>query len=225
MSKDKPHSDEEELRRNIRAEIEKRDRERREARQQKEAQRAASEQTEIRRRIYREELRKYYRDRPGYREVINDDGEVDFVPEEEAAEGHLLFDDVMEDPYQARKWQKVILLFSIFFACVAAVALYFILHEGKGTIQVYCNVPQARVILDATPTDHYTNAKIEALPAGEHFVTVEKPGYTVEGSQVQKVDLKDGENKVVTFTLIKVDESSQGSVSSEPPSEEGGTKP
>ena len=221
MSKDKQHSDEEELRRAIRAEIEKHDRERREARQQKEAQRAASEQTEIKRRIYREELRKYYGDRPGYREVISDDGEVDFVPETEAAEGPLLFDDVMEDPYQARKWQKVILLFSILFACLAAVALYFILHEGRGTIQVYCNVPQARIILDATPTDHYTNAKIEALPAGEHFITVEKPGYEINGQKVQKVDLKDGENKVVTFTLAKVDESGQGAASSEPSSGEG----
>lgn len=218
MSTEEQYLDDNELRRAIRAEIEQRDKERQKNRQRKEEQRNASEMAERKRRIYREELHRYYLNRPGYRKVVGEDGEPDWVPVEEANESNLVYDEVLEDPTEARKGQKIMWSLSVVFVLVMAVILYAMLHEGKGTIQVYCNIPQAQIILDASATDNYTqmssdntfSATIGEVPAGEHLITVEKPGYQIDGEIVRRIELRGGKQVAVTFNLIPIADSETG---------------
>ncbi len=206
MSDQERYSDEEELRRSIRAEIEQRDLERRRSQRKKDARKSASEQAETKRRIYREELNKYYQNRPGYKEVIGEDGETEWIHEEEAKENSELFDQVVEDPIHARRSQKLNLIIYGIVAVLAAIFIVFLLYEGEGTILVSSNVKGASIILDAVPTDKQTDATVVEVSAGEHLITVEKEGYQIVGEAVIEVDLKKGENKLVTFILEPVHE-------------------
>lgn len=193
---------EEELRRTIRAEIEERERQRKESFRQRMAHEAAQVEAERRRQIYQEELRKFYSSRPGYREVIGEDGEVDWIPEEEASQSGMLFDEVLEDPGVARKRMKIVIGFAAFLIVAVIASLFIILYEGTGTIQVLSNIEGARVILDGVPLSHNTDALLEEIPAGEHVITVEKDGYRIEGDMVRKIELKGGQKEVVSFTLV-----------------------
>lgn len=111
-----------------------------------------------------------------------------------------------DDPIRARKTQIITLFFGLFTAALVGSGLYFILHEGIGTIQVVCNVPEARVVMDAANTEYYTDAILQGIPAGEHLITVEKPGYRIEGEWIRRVELKSGEEAVLSFVLVPVDD-------------------
>lgn len=193
---------EEELRHTIRAEIEQREHQRKESFKQRMVHQAAQVEAERRRQIYQEELRKFYSNRPGYREVIAEDGEVDWVPEEETSQNGVLFDEVLEDPSVARKRMKIVVSFAAFLIVAVVASLFIFLYEGTGTIQVLSNVEGARVILDGVPLSHSTDALIEEIPAGEHVITVEKAGYRIVGDLVRKIELKGGQKEVVSFTLV-----------------------
>lgn len=206
MPKDQHYSEDEEFRRAIRAEIEQRDQELIKARRKKINQKLRDEKAEIKRRIYLEEKRKYYQNRAGYREVVDEDGETDWIPEG-AEEDELLYDENINVPSDIRSWKKVFYVVAVLFIAIIGGALYLILHEGKGTIHVTCNVPQARIILNAAPTEYFTDATIEQIPAGQHLITVEKPGFTIDGEMIQKINLKSGEDKVINFILVAIDES------------------
>ena len=227
---DQAHNlDDEELRAEIRAEIEQRDRERSKERQQREEQRNANELAERKRRIYSEEMHRYYLNRPGYKKVIREDGEPDWIPIEQEAEEQELFDEVMEDPIDARKKQRGIFLITVLIIVAASVIIYLLLHEGKGTIQIYCNVPDARVIMDATPTQSLTaaggdsgfTAILKEVPSGQHLITVDKPGYVVDGESIQKVEIRGGENKIITFVLVPQSQTGTNEIPEKPPVSEG----
>jgi len=221
--------DDEELRRQIRAEIELRDKERSKARQQREERKAANETAERKRRIYREELHRYYQNRPGYKKIIRDDGEPDWIPVDQVDKEEELFDEVLEDPLEARKRQKAIFLIFALLAVAVSVFFYLLLHEGKGTIQVYCNVPEARIILDAAPTQFYTTASgsggfaaiLKEVPSGEHFITVDKSGYVVDGEAIRKIELGGGDSEIITFTLVPQSQSETGETQAKPDASEG----
>ncbi|RJP81330.1 MAG: PEGA domain-containing protein [Candidatus Zixiibacteriota bacterium] len=196
-----PISDDEELRQSIRREIEERDRQRHEQNEKRESVRSANAEAEKRRRIYQEELRRYYQDKPGYREVIRDDGEVDWVPEAEVRHNAALFDEVLEDPDVARKKMRYVLLASAGVLAILAAVIFAFLSEGSGNIQVITNVPGAQIIIDGQPRDLLTDAVIEEEPAGEHYVTVALEGYRIQGQPVRRVDLKGGKTEVLHFNL------------------------
>lgn len=193
--------DDEELRRQIRAEIEERDRQRQMKSRQNESARSANEEAEKRRRIYQEELRKYYQDKPGYRQVVREDGETDWVPEHEARRDAELFEEVLEDPDEARSRMKWIVMLAAAVVIVFAVGIYMMLHENKGNIQVTCNMRGAEVILDTTPLGQYTDYTIREVPAGEHVVTVALDGYKVQGDPVRHLRLKGGKTEQLSFVL------------------------
>lgn len=193
--------DDEELRRSIRAEIEARDRHRQQQDELKQAARSAGDHAGRRRRIYQEELRRYYQNRPGYREVIREDGEIDWIPEIEARQGEKLFDEVLEDPAEAKKRLGAILSVSALLVAAAVVIFFLFLSNRTGAIQVVANVPGAQVVLDATPLDFFTNATVKEIPAGEHVVTVQKAGYIVLGEPIQRIKLHGGRTEVLSFTL------------------------
>jgi len=204
MPEERPRSDDEDLRRSIRAEIEQRDLLRKESYQQRATRRSDNAEAERKRRIYQDELRKFYQNREGYREVIGEDGEVDWIPEEESSTSEMLLDEVLEDPAVARRRLKLSLGFTALLVLAVVTSVYLFLHEGSGSIQVLCNVTDARIILDGTPIGHGINDLIEEVPAGEHVITIEKPGYRIEGQTVRKIELKGGGKEVVLFTLVPV---------------------
>ncbi len=210
MTSDNNHLNEEELRRAIRAEIEQRDLENRRQQQRKQARKEASEHAEAKRRIYKEELRRYYQNRPGYKEIMGEDGETEWVAEDEAKDNEILFDPVAEDPMQARKFQKYLfLVFSVVIIMAGALLIY-LLGEGEGTIIVTCNVKGAAIVLDAVNTNYYTDDTVYDVPSGEHFVTVEKSGYRIVGDEVTRVDIRKGEDVRVSFILEVESETSSG---------------
>ncbi|MCX6640141.1 MAG: PEGA domain-containing protein [bacterium] len=198
MSQENDHIDEDQLRQEIRAEIEQREQELLKAREHK-RDHTQFDVAERKRQLYQEELRKFYQQRPGYREVVAEDGEIDWVLEED--ERKDLFDEVLEDPADARKRQKLFMIIGALVTITLALIIYLLLHQGEGSIQVNCNVLDAQVLLDATPLSQRPGELIEQIPAGEHVVTVTREGYKIVGPEVIKVTLRSGENLVLNFTL------------------------
>jgi hypothetical protein len=198
MSHENDHIDEDQLRKEIRAEIEQREQELLKAREHKRDTRQF-DVAERKRQIYQEELRNFYKQRPGYREVVGESGEIDWVREED--ERKDLFDEVLEDPADARKRQKLFMIVGALVTITLALIIFLLLHQGEGSIQVRCNLPDAQIVLDATPLSTRPGELIEQIPAGEHVVTVTKEGYKVVGQEVIKVTLRSGENLVLNFTL------------------------
>jgi hypothetical protein len=217
MSDEPKYPEEEELRRAIRAEIEQRDLERAKAKQRRELQKLASEKAELKRRIYREEMERYYADRPGYKKVIGEDGEPEWVHEDELKESEHLVEEIFEDPFEARKKQKRMLVFFLLGFIVILAGIYYLLSPGKGSIEVTSNIPGALIILDAASTHHYTNDTIPQVPAGEHYVSVEKEGYRIVGDALRIVKVKRGRNHRVSFVL------EPEPVSMQPEEESGGS--
>ncbi len=199
---DSLHHDEEDLRRQIRAEIAERDRLRQKADHQRETEKSASVEAEKRRRIYQEELKKYYQDRPGYRQIVRDDGEVDWVPEAEVRHNAKLFDEVLEDPDTARSRMKWVLSLSGLVVLIVIVVMYLVLHERTGSIQVTSNVPGAQVILDDVRLDQFTDITVKEIPAGKHVVTVNLKGYKVQGESVRQIQLRGGQLEPLSFILL-----------------------
>jgi hypothetical protein len=193
--------DEEELRRQIRAEIEQKDQQRQQVTKARDSVRSANDEAEKRRRIYQDELRKYYQDKPGYREIVRDDGEVDWVPEAEARQAAELFDEVLEDPDEARGRMKWFITLVGIVVVVFIALMYFVLHDRTGVIQVSSNIPRAQVILDTTPLDRFTDDVIKEVPTGEHVITVALNGYKVQSGPV-KFKLNGGETKIFSFVLL-----------------------
>jgi hypothetical protein len=193
--------DEEELRRQIRAEIELKDQQRQQVTKDRDSARSANVEAENRRRIYQDELRKYYQDKPGYREIVRDDGEVDWVLEAEAKASAELFDEVLEDPDEARGRMKWFITLGSVVVVLFIALMYVILHERTGIIQVSSNLPHAQVILDTTPLDRFTDDVIKEVPTGEHVITVTLDGYQVQGGPV-KFRLKGGETEIFSFILV-----------------------
>ncbi len=195
----------EELRRIIRAEIEQRDRERTRQTQRREQARNADVSAERRRQIYQEELRQYYSNRPGYREIVGEDGETDWVSESEVQKSERLFDEALADPLDVRKRLKFTMAAGAVVIAALAAIFFFVLAAKTGSISVSTNVPDAQIILDTVLSENFTNTTID-VPEGEHVVTVQKAGYVIEGEPVQTVTIRGGKTISLTFTLLPVSE-------------------
>jgi len=201
MSEDNNHLSEDELRKSIRAEIEQRDLERVKSQRRKESQRLASQQAEMKRKLYREEMERYYRDKPDYAQIIGDDGEPEWILKSEMNDADRLFDTIHDDPVKGKKAQKFIVVGLVIAFLALAVAVYFILYEGVGKIAVTSNIEGAQIILDAAPTVYYTNHILVKISAGEHIITVDKEGYKIAGNPIVQIDLKRGTTQKVHFEL------------------------
>ncbi len=83
-----------------------------------------------------------------------------------------------------------------------------LVKDSPGTIQVNCNIPEARVILDATATDYFTDAIISGIHPGRHLLTLEKTGFKIAGDAIQEVTVKSGDTVVMSFYLTPAVEES-----------------
>jgi len=195
-----PQSDEE-LRRAIRAEIEQRERERTRQAEERAQDGKAGVHAERRRQIYQEEIRRYYAQRPGYREIVREDGESDWVPEIEIQKGEALFEEALADPLDVRKRLRLYLAAGAVVVAILAAIFFFVLAAKTGSISVSANVPDAQIVLDTVPLEHFTNTTIEEVAEGEHVVSVRKEGYVIVGEPVQWITVRGGRTLALTFTL------------------------
>jgi hypothetical protein len=187
--------DEEQLRQEIRAEIKERE-EALKARQDK-LKVQEPDLADRKRKLYQEELRNYYQQRPDYREIIRDNGEVDWVPKDDVT----LFDDVLEDPAEAKKRQKLFILITLLFAISAGLVIFLLLNTGSGSVKVVCNIPDAKILLDAASVQQKPGEPIPQVSAGDHVISVAKEGFHLVGPQVQKFSLKNRQTLEIKFTL------------------------
>ena len=158
------------------------------------------ELSDDRQRIIEDEIAAFYRAKGGYRRVVNEEGEVEWLTEQElrSREGQLPVD--MEELADGqRRVRNRLLLFTFLGLC--AVALVFVLmRERTGNIQVICNV-SATVVLNGSPTEYMTDTRLDHLPIGPHVISVNKFGYEPDGAASTKVDLQAGHNEVVVLKL------------------------
>ncbi len=191
--------EEEELRALVRRELESRDRLRGDA--TKDRLWADSTLSEERRLFIEAEIARYYSERGDYREYETEEGEKEWLTEDEIRERERQLPVDMEEleTGQQKVRNRVLILCVLSFA--GLVMLFLLLRDRTGGVQVLCNVPGAQIFLDGSPTEYLTDFHFTGLPAGPHLISVRKEGYLVEGSSSHRVELRPGENEVVTFQM------------------------
>jgi len=193
--------EEEELRRLIRKELENRERLRRQPGGEHGVHVEEGGMSEERRWIIEQEIEAFYRDRGGYQRFENEDGEVEWLTEQEIREReHQLPVDMEELEVGQRKVRNRILLLSLL-AFVVVVLLLVVTRDRTGSVQVICNVPGAIVHLNGSETGFVTDARIEKLPVGPHLISVSKFGYVPDGPSSRQVDVRAGSDEIVVLKL------------------------
>jgi hypothetical protein len=190
--------EEDELRQLIRKELESREELRK---QRTRLATGVPEMNEERRKVIEAEIEAFYRARGGYLRVENEEGEVEWLSEQELSERERQIPVDMEELEEGQRrvrWRMVALI-ALGFICL--ILLFFILHDSTGTIQVICNIPGATITIDGSATEFVTDARLDHLRAGPHLITVSKFGYVPDGQRAARVDLKPDGSAVVTLKL------------------------
>ncbi len=157
--------------------------------------------SEERRRIVEEEIANFYRERGQFREFENEEGDKEWLTEDEIRERRLQIPVDMEEleTGQQKVRNRVLILTLLSFAAV--VMLFLLLRDRTGGIQVLCNVPGALIMIDGSATEYTTDFHFTGLPPGPHLISIHKQGYQVEGASSVRVDLRPGHDEVVTFQM------------------------
>jgi hypothetical protein len=203
MDKEKQQLTEEEIRALVQREIAEREKIRLLEKQIQDDRDRTKEEIIRYREIIDEEKRKYYESHPEYREYINESGELEWLTEEEIRQREQLFDSEIEELETGKKQAKwvLFLVFGLLFAAIILVIA--LLSEKTGTIQVISNVKGAHIILDSAPSEQLTDATFLDVPVGKHVISVQLPGYKIDGDQSQEINLSNKEREIVVFTLTK----------------------
>lgn len=194
------HREEEELRQLVRRELEARERLRSERTDDLRTRRDATGFSEARRQVIEREIEEFYREK-GYRRYENEDGEVEWLSEDEMRDrmGQLPVD--MEEITVEQRRVRNRFMFILLLAFGGIVLLFVLMRDRTGSIQIVCNVPGATVSLNGSPTEFVTDCRLERLPVGPHVVSISKFGYVPDGSASRLVELKAGENEVIILKL------------------------
>jgi hypothetical protein len=194
-----PH-EEEELRNLVRRELEARDRMQSERTDDLRARRESGGFSEERRGIIEEEVEAFYRQK-GYRRYESDDGEVEWLSDEELREreGQLPVD--MEELTVEQRRVRNRFIFILLLAFCGAVLLFVLLRDRTGSLQIVCNVPGATVHLNGSPTEFVTDCRMEHLPVGPILISVSKYGYLSDGPSARRVNVRSGQSEVVVLKL------------------------
>jgi len=193
--------EEEELRHLIRKELESRERMRGDEAGYQQARRDAKGLSAERRLIIEEEIESFYRTHGGYEQFLNEDGEIEWLTPEEMREreGQIPVDMEELEAGQRRVRNRLVLLVVLGFAAIAL--LIVLLRDRTGSIQVICNVPGATIVLNGSPTELHTDARLDRLPVGPQLVSVYKYGYVADGSQNARVEVRAGGEEIVRLNL------------------------
>jgi len=193
------------LRHLVRKELESRERVR--AEEAAELAERGAEMSDERRRIIDEEIRRFHQRRGDTREYENEDGEVEWLTEAEIVEREKQIPvdiEELEVGQRSVRNRVVMISFLLFFGLVL---MFVALRERTGTVQVICNVPQATILLNGSPTEFRTDHILRGLPAGYHLVSVRKEGYVADGNPATRVRVGPGDDEIVVLKLKPLNQS------------------
>lgn len=163
--------------------------------------------SEERERIIEEEIRKFYSERGDAREYVNDEGNVEWLTEDEILEREKQLPVDMEELEVGQKHVRnhVITLSLLLF--VALVLMFVALREKTGSVQVICNIPKATIYLNGSPTEYLSDFTLKGLPGGSHLISVSKYGYTADGPKNARVRVTPGSEEIVVLKLQPITQS------------------
>lgn len=154
-----------------------------------------------RQRIIDDEIRKFYKARGNYQEYENEDGEVEWLTEQEITDRERQIPvDVEELEAGQRHVRNRFLLIAVM-AFLSVALMFFALRERHGSVQVLSNVEGAVIVLNGQPTEFRTDNVLRDLVPGTHVVSVMKSGYGIVGDPARKIEVRAGEEEVLVFQL------------------------
>ncbi|MCB9357081.1 MAG: carboxypeptidase regulatory-like domain-containing protein [Calditrichaeota bacterium] len=157
-----------------------------------------------RQRIIDDEIRKYYEAKGNYRRYENEDGEFEWLSEEEIRERERQIPiDAEELEVGQRSVRNYFLMIAVL-VFVGALLMYIALRQQSGSIQVLSNVPGATIILDGQATEFKTDFVLSNLSPGPHLISIVKSGYGIAGDPARRVEVRAGKEEVVAFMLEPV---------------------
>jgi hypothetical protein len=191
-----PH-DEEELRRLIRKELESREK----LRTIRSTAASRPGWSDERKQIIEQEIESFYGERGGHRRWENEDGEVEWLTEEEIREREQQVPVDIEELEVGQRRVRTRLLALIVLAFCTIGLLIVLMRERTGSIQVICNVPQAVIVLNGSPTEFVTDHRLQNLRVGPQVISVRKPGYVPDGRSSVRIDLRAGAGEIAILRL------------------------
>jgi hypothetical protein len=154
-----------------------------------------------RKRIIDEEIQQFYLARGDYKQVENEDGELEWLTADEAEDREKQIPVDMEElEVGQRQVRNNILLISLT-VFIGVVLMFLALRQRTGNIQVHSNIEGAVIVLDGVPTEFRTDNVLRDLAPGTHIVSVAKDGFGIVGDGARRVELKPGGEEVLVFTL------------------------
>jgi hypothetical protein len=203
-------SEEEKLRELIRKELDNRDKLLGSKHEERRIRIESGGMTPDQQRIIEDEIRTFYKQKGDYRPYTNEDGDVEWLSEDEIHEREMQIPVDIEELEEGQKKirNRYILLVVLFFCALGLLA--FSLRDKTGTIQVISNIPDCTIILDGVQTEFRTDYTLKKMSAGAHLISVTKFGYVVEGELNRRVKVQTGGNEIIVFNLKPRSESGNG---------------
>jgi hypothetical protein len=192
--------EEEELRNLVRRELEARQRLHRERTDDLRARRESGGFSEERRRIIEEEVEAFYREK-GYRRYESDDGEVEWLSDDELLDRERQLPVDMEELAVEQRRVRNRFVFILLLGFCGVVLLFLLMRERSGSLQILCNVPGATVLLNGSPTEFVTDCRMDHLPTGPILISIAKYGYLPDGLAAKRVSISAGDTEVVVLKL------------------------
>lgn len=154
-----------------------------------------------RKRIIDDEIQSYYAARGDYKQIENDDGELEWITNDEESErAQQIPVDIEELEVGQKQVRNNILLISVM-VFIGVALMIFALRQRHGSIQVLANVDGATIVLNGVPTEFRTDNVLHDLAPGTHIISVAKEGYGIVGDAARRIDLKAGSEEVIVFQL------------------------
>ncbi|MBI5059035.1 hypothetical protein HZB60_04545 [candidate division KSB1 bacterium] len=154
-----------------------------------------------RRRVIEEEIAAFYHARGVYHPYRNEDGETEWLTEEEVTERERQIPVDIEELEVGQRRIRTRVLISVGLAVVGLILLFVLLRDRTGGIQVISNVKGATVLLDGSATEYQTDAHLRHLPVGPHLISLAKAGFVADGEATVRVDLRPGSDMIVTLQM------------------------
>ncbi|MBK6766823.1 MAG: hypothetical protein IPG71_11080 [bacterium] len=154
-----------------------------------------------RQRIIDDEISRFYAARGNYKPFENEDGEVEWLTEQEILDRNRQIPVDVEELEEGQRHVRNRFLIIAVAAFLAVALMVYALQQRQGSIQVLCNVDGAVIVLNGHPTEFRTDNVLRDLPVGMHVVSVAKLGYGIVGDPARSVEVKAGAQEVVAFQL------------------------
>lgn len=193
--------DEEELRKFVRRELEAREQLKESVDDDRRFRAVVGEVSDERRSIIDEEIRRFYAARGDVREWENEDGETEWLTEAQISEREAQIPVDEEELEAGQRTMRIRVLMMSGLFVLGMILLFFILRERTGSLQVVSNIQGASILLDGAPTELVTDAILPRLPTGPHLIALEKPGFIIDGPPSIRVDIRPGEEAIVTMQM------------------------